>query len=134
MSDFSERGYVVKETGAVYYTEDMDTTLRWFEEILGWYGQIESRDGVGNGNYGCVYNIPTELEELHIAPFTGIHMFMGAPLQLQVAFIQVQGIEQLYEFVKNKGWDEITEVKEEPWGGKTCTVTTVDGSFLSFFE
>jgi len=35
MSDFSERGYVVKETGAVYYTQDMDKTLKWFKEVLG---------------------------------------------------------------------------------------------------
>lgn len=34
MSDFSERGYVVKETGAVYYTQDMDKTLRWFKRFL----------------------------------------------------------------------------------------------------
>lgn len=44
MSDFSERGYVVRETGAVYYTQDMDSTVRWFKEVLGWYGQIEQRD------------------------------------------------------------------------------------------
>ena len=134
MSDLSERGYVVKETGAVYYTKDMDTTLKWFEDILGWYGQIESRDDDGNGNYGCVNNIPIEIEVLHIAPFTGIHMFRGEPLQLRVGFMLVQGIEQLYQFVKKKGWNQITEVKVEPWGGKTCIVTTIDGSLLTFFE
>jgi len=134
MSDLSERGYVVKETGAVYYTKDMDTTLIWFENILGWFGQIESRDDEGNGNYGCVNNIPIEIEALHIAPFTGIHMFRGEPLQLRVGFMLVQGIEQLYQFVKKKGWNQITEVKVEPWGGKTCIVTTIDGSLLTFFE
>ncbi len=75
MSDFSERGYVVKETGAVYYTQDMDKTLKWFKEVLGWYGQIDARDEDGIGTYGCVSNIPIEIEVLHIAPFTGIHMF-----------------------------------------------------------
>ena len=134
MSDLSERGYVVKETGAVYYTKDMDSTLKWFEDILGWYGQIESRDEVGNGNYGCVNNIPIEIEALHIAPFTGIHMFRGEPLQQRVGFMLVQGIEQLYQFVKKNGWNQITEVKVEPWGGKTCSVTTIDGSSLTFFE
>jgi AraC family transcriptional regulator len=29
MNDFSKRGYVVKETGAVYYTPDMDKTLNF---------------------------------------------------------------------------------------------------------
>jgi AraC family transcriptional regulator len=134
MSDFSERGYVVKETGAVYYTNDMDNTLNWFKEMLGWYGQIEAREENGGGTYGCVNNIPIEIEALHIAPFTGIHMFKGEPLQIMVGFMLIQGVEQLYRFVKRNGWNQITDVKTEPWGGKTCSVTTIDGSVLTFFE
>jgi AraC family transcriptional regulator len=134
MSDIEKRGYVVKETGAVYYTEDMDSTLKWFREVLGWYGQIDARDENGQGTYGCVSNIPVEMEALHIAPFTGIHMFRGEPLKMMVGFMLVRGIEKLYQFVKNSGWDRITEIRYEPWGGKTCQVTTVDGSVLKFFE
>ena len=134
MSDFSERGYVVKETGAVYYTQDMDNTLKWFKEVLGWYGQIEGRDDNNVGFYGCVNNIPIEIEALHIAPFTGIHMFKGEPVKQMVGFMLVQGVEQLYQYVKKRGWNQITEVVEQPWGGKTCSVTTVDGSILTFFE
>ncbi|MDF2586917.1 MAG: transcriptional regulator, AraC family [Anaerocolumna sp.] len=134
MSDFSERGYVVKETGAVYYTLDMDKTLKWFTEILGWYGQIEARDENGNGDYGCVNNIPIEIEALHIAPFTGIHMFRGEPQQIMVGFMLVQGVEQLYQYVKKNGWNQITEVVTEPWGTKSCCITTIDGSVLKFFE
>ena len=134
MNDFSKRGYVVKETGAVYYTLDMDKTLKWFTEVLGWYGQIESRDENGQGTYGCLNNIPIEIEALHIAPFTGIHMFKGESLPIVVGFMLVQGIEQLYCFVKNSGWNQITEVISEPWGGKSCQVTTIDGSILRFFE
>ena len=134
MNDFSKRGYVVKETGAIYYTQDMDKTLKWFKDILGWYGQIDARDEDSVGSYGCVTNIPIEIEELHIAPFTGIHMFKGDPLPMMVAFMLVQGVEQLYEFVKMNGWNQITEAITEPWGGKTCEVTTIDGSILKFFE
>lgn len=134
MSDFSERGYVVKETGAVYYTQDMDKTLRWFKEVLGWYGQIEARDENNIGTYGCVSNIPMEIEVLHISPFTGIHLFKGEALKMMVGFMLVQGIDKLYEFVKKNGWSQITEIVEEPWGGKTCEVVTIDGSLLKFFE
>ena len=134
MSDFSERGYVVKETGAVYYTKDMDRTIKWFKEVLGWYGQIESRDDKNQGLYGCVNNIPIEIEALHIAPFTGIHLFRGEPLEKMVGFMLVQGVEQLYRFVKNNGWNQITDVTEQPWGGMVCSVTTIDGSILTFFE
>ncbi len=134
INDFSKRGYVVKETGAVYYTQDMDKTLNWFKDVLGWYGQIEARDESNDGTYGCVNNIPVEIEALHIAPFTGIHMFKGEPLPRLVGFMLVQGVEQLYAFVKKSGWSKITEVIIEPWGGKTCEVTTIDGSVLKFFE
>ena len=74
------------------------------------------------------------IEALHIAPFTGIHMFMGDPLQKMVGFMLVQGVEQLYQYVKKHDWNQIAEIKTEPWGGKTCSVTTIDGSILTFFE
>ena len=34
MSRFIDRGYVVRETGPVYYTQDMDKTVEWFEGTL----------------------------------------------------------------------------------------------------
>ncbi len=49
LGNLGERGDIVKETGAVYYTTDMDKTLRWLTEILGWYGQIESRNDLNEG-------------------------------------------------------------------------------------
>jgi AraC family transcriptional regulator len=46
----------------------------------------------------------------------------------------VQGVDQLYAFVISKGWSLVTEVTTELWGGRTCEVTTIDGSILKFFE
>lgn len=134
MNDFSKRGYVVKETGAIYYTEDMDNTLKWFKDVLGWFGQIDSRDDNNIGTYGCVDNIPMEISGLHIAPFTGIHMFKGEPIKRMISFMLVSDVQKLYDFVKDNDWNEITEVEKEPWGGKICSVTTVDGSILRFFD
>lgn len=134
VNDLSKRGYVVKETGAVYYTNNMDRTVKWFQEVLGWYGQIESRDENNEGNYGCVNNIPLEIEALHIAPFTGIHLFKGDPIKRIIGFMLVQGIDRLYDHVKESGWSLITQVIEEPWGARTCEVTSIDGSILKFFE
>ncbi len=134
LGSLGERGYIVKETGAVYYSKDMDRTLKWFKEVLGWYGQIEARNERNEGTYGCVNNIPIEIEALHIAPFTGIHLFYGDPIKQMVGFMLVQGIEQLRNYVKKQGWNEISEVEVQAWGGKTCSVTTIDGSILTFFE
>lgn len=134
MGDLGKRGYIVKETGAVYHTMDMDKTLQWFTDILGWYGQIDDRNEQNEGTYGCANNIPIEIESLHIAPFTGIHLFRGEPIKRTVGFMLVQGVDQLYSYVKSQGWNQITEVQSQPWGGKTCSVTTIDGSVLTFFE
>lgn len=134
MSKFSDRGYVVRETGPVYYTEDMDKTVKWFEEILGWYSEIDERDNSGKGLYGCMYDTPHEYENLHLAPFTGLHLFVGKSHTQIIAFMKVSGIDNLHELVIKNGWEQISAVKQEPWGGKTCIVTTIDGYQLRFFE
>lgn len=61
-------------------------------------------------------------------------MFKGDSLPIMVGFMLVQGVEQLYAFVKKNNWNQITEIKKEPWGGKSCEVTTCDGCILKFFE
>jgi AraC family transcriptional regulator len=134
MSHFSDRGYVVTETGPVYFTKDMDKTVRWFEETLGWYYVIDERNDKGAGMYGCVYNIPQEIEILHIAPFTGIHLMYGEPKSELVALMRVQSIDKLYSYVRQSGWEQITEVTQQPWGARLCSITTVDGCELRFFE
>lgn len=134
MSRFSEKGYYVKENVPVYFTENMDNTAKWFEDILGWYSNIVERDGQGNGCYGAVFEILPEVEITHLAPFTGFHMFYGEPQKGVISFMQVQGIEKMYEYIISKGWDKITEIVLQPWGGKTCELTTIDGYIIRIFE
>jgi AraC family transcriptional regulator len=61
-------------------------------------------------------------------------MFYGEPKGGFVAFIKVQGIEALYKYVIEKNWREISEVQEQSWGAKTCTLGTPEGYSLHFFE
>lgn len=133
LKQFSKRGYLIKETGPVYYTKDMDKTVGWFEEILGWYHEISARDENGNGVNGCLYNIPKELGKLRVAPFTGIHMVYGEPIDNTIALMHIDGIEGLYEYVRSKEWADMSEIEVE-WGTKTCSITTIDGCTLKFFE
>lgn len=134
MQDLKQRGYSVKENGPVYYTNNMDKTAKWFENVLGWYVNIDERNKDGIGTYGCALPIPGELVNMKITTFNGIHMFLGEPSEHIVAFMRVEGINQLYSFVKKSGWDQITEVKTQHWGGKECDVTTIDGSIMRFFQ
>lgn len=134
MSKFSEKGYFVKENAPIYLTLDMDRTAKWFEEILGWYSNIVERDSEGNGCYGVVFDMLPEIELTHLAPFTGMQMLHGMPEPRLISFIQVKGIEKMYEYIISNGWDKITEVVIEPWGGKTCSLTTIDGYTIKIFE
>lgn len=134
MNDLSKRGYIVKNSGVVYYTKDMDKTVKWFRDILGWYAGIDAKNDEETGVYGCALPFPGELVHMNIANFNGIHFFNGEPHKRTTAFINVQDIGKLYSFVKENGWNEITEVKKQPWGGKTCHVTTIDDSILTFCE
>ena len=35
---------------------------------------------------------------------------------------------------RERGWREITPIVTEPWGSRSCVVTTIDGCQLKFFE
>lgn len=134
MSKFSEKGYVVKENAPIYLTADMDRTAKWFEDILGWYSNIVERDNDGNGCYGVVFDMLPEVELVHLAPFMGFQMFRGNPEPHTISFMQVSNTYKMYDYIVSHGWDKITDVVVHPWGGKTCSVTTLDGYIINIFE
>lgn len=134
MNDLSQRKYTVKNSGAIYYTNNMDETTKWFKDILGWYAGIDARDENGYGIYGCALPFPGELVNMKIAEFNGFHFFPGQPEEREMLFINIEGIDNLYDFVKANGWDEITQPQNQLWGGRTCRVTTIDNSIIIFCE
>ena len=70
----------------------------------------------------------------NLTTFRGIHLFQGEPNKGEVGFINIQGIHTFHQFVKDNGWNQISDIYEQPWGAKECSVTTIDGSILRFFE
>ena len=134
MSRFSEKGYYAKENAPVYLTRDMDRTAKWFEDVLGWYSNIVERDSNNKGCYGVVFDMLPEVEAVHLAPFTGFQMFCGEPQPHAISFMQVNGIEKMHDYITSTGWNNITKVETQPWGGKTCSLTTIDGYIINIFE
>lgn len=39
-----------------------------------------------------------------------------------------------HQFVKDNGWSRITDIYEQSWDAKECSVTTIDGSILRFLK
>ena len=134
LTRYGKRGYYVKENAPVYQTPDMEKTCAWFRDVLGWYGDVCGRDENGVPVYGCVFDYPGELIDANLTIFKGIHLFQGEPTKKVVGFLCIKGIDAFYQYVKDHGWAQITEIYEVPWGARECSVTTIDGSILRFFE
>lgn len=134
MSRYGKRGYYVKENAPIYFTYDIERTCKWFYDVLGWYGDVCGRDENDIPVYGCVFDYPGELIVTNLTPFRGIHLFCGEPSKGVVGFVNIQGINTFHQFVKDNGWNQISDIYEQPWGAKECNVTTIDGSIIRFFE
>lgn len=134
MSRFVEKGYFVKENAPIYMTDNLEKTARWFEETLGWYSNIVARDAEERGTYGVVFDMLPEAELVHLAPFTGFQLFRGKPEPRLISFMQVTNIQRMHDYITSHGWCHITEIITQPWGGKTCNLTTIDGYTINIFE
>ncbi|MFV0395525.1 MAG: VOC family protein [Coprobacillaceae bacterium] len=140
MEKYIKREYLVQSSGPIYRTKDLEKTIAWFENVLGWYGNIDEYDVNGKGEYGFVTDMPIQLTT-KLNNFNGMHLVLGEPLLAgeemfdgMVAFMQVKNVEALYQYVVDHNWNEITEVITQPWGGKVCFITTIDGSKIGFYE
>jgi len=134
MSKYSERGYTVVENGPVYFTKDMDKTVEWFKDVLGWYGGVVARNDAGQAIYGCVFDYPDEIAIAKATRFRGFHLFPGEPRKGVVGFLMVKGIDALHALVKKNGWVHVSDIVSTHWGARECAVTTPEGSILRFFE
>ena len=133
LEKYSKRDYYVTFTMPAYLTKDMDKTSEWFRDILGWFGGTIARNDKGDGEYGCIYDYPGEIFGT-INPQRGFYMFYGEPTQGMVSYMYADDVDKLYKFVKGNGWDKITEPTVYHYGGRGCSVTTIDGSVLHFDE
>ena len=48
--------------------------------------------------------------------------------------MQVSDIDRMHNYIVSHGWDKITDVVVQPWGSKTCSITTIDGYIINIFE
>lgn len=69
-----------------------------------------------------------------MAPFTGMQMFRGTPQPRLISFMQVTDIQQMHDYVTAHGWSQVTDIITQPWGGKTCSLTTIDGYTINIFQ
>lgn len=50
------------------------------------------------------------------------------PLEIRDKYIS------LANYIQSKGWNDITEIIVQPWGGKTFSLTTIDGYTINILK
>jgi AraC family transcriptional regulator len=125
-------GHYVLENDSIYYTKDMDATVRWFEKVLEWPGVIEARDESGNGVYGLIQPHEKSNTLGNRSPY--VQLLRGEPLKSVTGFVKVWGLDNLRQRAIDNGWTELTPIIEQPWGARLFVMTTGDGSLLQFYE
>lgn len=124
--------FIVLENEAVYYTADMDATIQWFEDILGWEGIIDVRNESGQGVYGYLKTRGSPSSPQNRSPY--LQLMIGESMEIVVAFIKVWGVHNLHRRLTDKGWEQVTPVIRTGWGADLFEMTTCDGSIIRFYE
>lgn len=126
------KGYRVLENGPIYYTDDMDTIVEWFRNVLGWVANIDARNEAGQGVFGCTMPISDDIVSNKFTSFLGYSLFYGEPLKRVVGYITVDNVDIIHDYILLNGWEKITDIVMKPWGARECTVTTPDGGSIIF--
>ena len=127
--DYESRGYAVLENGPIYYSQNIDKTIEWFENVLGWYGTVDARDEEGTPLFAGIAPIPNRITEEKKLTYIGYNVLVGEPSKQLVGYFVVDNVQNTYNYVVKSKWEDYTEVVEQPWGGKEFTVTTIDGYY-----
>ena len=71
-------GYTIREAAPILAAPEMDKTIQWFSDTLGWKGDVDLRDEEGRGTYGCMFlEVPQAISE-RLRGFHGIRLKQGA--------------------------------------------------------
>lgn len=127
----SNKDYVVKGCNPIYYAQDVHKSVKWFKEVLGWYGKEEGLKK-DKQKSGFVYS---EFSKEHSPDMnTGICILQGV-VDINLSFtVKIKGIEEFYEHVTSKGWYALSNIIIQPDGVKMCTLKTIDDHEIAFFE
>lgn len=124
--------YRVLENGPIYYTKDMDTIVAWFRNVLGWVASIDARNQYGEGTFGCAMPISEDIVSEKLTTYMGFSLFYGEPLKRVIGYITVDNVDNVHDYILQNGWHMITDIVNQPWGARECSVTTPDGGRITF--
>lgn len=64
------------------------------------------------GRSCCDLSCCDTMRQIWIKRLSGFQMFCGMPKPCTISFMQVKGIEKMYDYITSNGWDQITEIRD----------------------
>lgn len=138
LTGFGGAGYLVEAFETVLTVPSIEETIGWYEQVLGWHGDICARDEEGRPFFGCVFMddiqpLLSKTRSLH-----GFNLSRGdrraeAPQGLS-ALVYVIRLEKLHQRVTQAGWDRLTPIETRPWGVRSFFLDDLNGYTIQFAE
>lgn len=120
----------------VYYSNDIEKTLAWFSNTLGWLTKIELKDETQAITYAVAYTIPyqqfTSVND--VLPKIKIHILPGEPRQEIISIIPTTKLDKLVAHVNQNNNNEEITIQQAYDGNLYTKLTTIDGSILTFYQ
>jgi RNA polymerase sigma-70 factor (ECF subfamily) len=128
-------GCFIDSVEPIVYVPSLRDTAAWYKKYLNWAcdGSEESDDKWQHRIINCYANADNEAS---YQGFKGIHIRPGKKEAAYNShcFIFVSGLEDIYNGIKEKGWDKITDITHYSWGTKGFCLTDLNGFTLEFCE
>lgn len=128
--------YSLEKLDACLFTTSIEEIQEWYRHVLGFNGGVEVKDEKGRGTYGCMY----------MGEIDGILKGSRNSIGLNFGLAESQGsegiglwftvkcIDSLRTRIISKGWDKISEIRQEEWGARTLHVIDPKGTRIMFME
>ena len=119
----------------IVYVPSLKDTVEWYKKHLGWEGSCNEEDE--EYCHTVIYAHSVEIGSFMNNSLKGFHLRRTNDVNMISkgdCFVMVSGIEEIYNKVKESGWESYSEIYESGWGTKQFTVTDLNGFTLEFSE
>jgi len=110
------------------HVKSLEETFIWYKRVLGWESGCDQTNDRGECLFGDVH--------YSYEPFIGFNLVKSESNNLPYGFhplIKTTNIEELYNEVKTKNIEIVSELSNQPWG-KTFKISDYNGFILEFWS
>jgi predicted enzyme related to lactoylglutathione lyase len=113
------------------HVKSLEKTIEWYKDVLAWESGCDLRNKAGECVFGDVH--------YSYEPFIGFNLCKSDTNVIPVGFhplVKIQdseGLQRLYEHIREKKAEIVSEFSEQPWG-KTFRIRDCNGLILEFWS